>query len=195
MDYVAIFSEYGAPIAVIALAASVLGGAISAALTSWITYRRERQMDNRKKAMEVYDECLDALTRFRRNPSLALDDDYYIGLMGLSTKVYAYGGKDVSDAMRTFLESLKAHLQQYEDETSEIQELYWLPEHVDVDSKTGEEEVVSGAPRIDPNQYEAQLQGARNASIPTYAKAKEYVDPVVEAIRTAICPKFSKKGF
>lgn len=195
MDFVSALDEHGTTVAVIAFLASILGGALSALITSWITYRHERRLENRKKALEIYDKCLEILGLFRKDPSLALDNDYYIELMGLSTKVKAYGGEDVSKAMSTFLDSLKTHHQRYEGKVAEIDALYLLPKHEMTDQATGEIETVSEAPSIGADQYEALIRNAQSASTPTHEKAAKYVDPVIEAIRKSLRPKLSNKGF
>ena len=195
MDFVTAFTEHGLILALIGFCASILGGVISSLVTSWITYRHERYMENRKKALEVYDECLELLGSFRRRPSLALDDQFYIELMGIGSKVKAYGSRNVSDAMQVFLESLEKHLYQYQNQIDKIEALYWLPEHEEVDSSTGEAQVVSGGPRIDPDQYEALEEDARATSTPTQGMAKKYAAPVVNAISKSLRPLLSKKGF
>lgn len=195
MNYVSVLDEHGTAVAVIAFLASILGGALSALITSWITYRHERRIENGKKALEIYDKCLEILGLFRKDPSLALDNDYYIELMGLSTKVKAYGGEDVSNAMSMFLDSLEAHHQRYEDAIAEIDVHYLLSEHEMTDPVTGEVETVSEAPSIKSDQYEALIHDARSVSTPTHEKAAKYVDPVIEAIRKSLRPKLSNKGF
>lgn len=195
MDFVTTFTEHGLALALVGFCASILGGVISSLLTSWITYRHDRYMENRKKALEVYDECLENLGSFRRKPSLALDDQFYIELMGISSRVKAYGDRNVSDAMQVFLESLETHLYQYQNKIDKIEELYWLPEHEEVDPSTGRTQVVSGGPCIDPDQYKALEKDARATSTPTPGMAKKYADPVVNAISKSLRPVLSKKGF
>lgn len=186
MDLPGIFMQYGPEATFVSALASIAAGIISSIATSWITYRRERHFENRKKAFEVYDECLEALGRFRRNPSLALEDQFYIELMGLSAKVGAYGHKRVRNKMSSFLEHLKSHYSAYKRELDSIEETYCMPEHFETNRETERSEVVSAAPSIDPMQYNSFLEQAKVKHIPSHSEAKEYADSVVQAIARSL---------
>lgn len=195
MELYNLFAEHGIGAVILALIGSVVGGVFSALLTSSITYRHEKMLSNRTNALKTYDSCLELVGLFRQDPSLALNKEYLVKVMGASVKVGAYCGHDVYDAMSKYLKQLNQIYSQFESEKQKEINQYWDEPHIELDPSTGEEVLVGGGPTIDQIKIENIIESLRKQIIPSNLKAKQYCDPVVEAISKSLKPIASTRGF
>lgn len=76
---------------------AVVAALLSSAITSFFSYRfavqREHKTRKDEKAFDAYDGVLSVLSEFRVQPSLALDDEFYLKLMRISVNLKLYGNK------------------------------------------------------------------------------------------------------
>lgn len=163
---------------------SALAALLSAAITSYCSYRlavrRERLSRNAEKAFDTYDKALSILSEFRIKPSLALEDDYYLRLMGLSVSLRAYGNKKVYDAMEGTFDKIKMYHEQFSEEIRLIEEqcVDWDKAE---DPSTGE---VVDVPILLCPEYEHDklCKDAKQRNTPSQHAAKEIVDSFADKL-------------
>ncbi len=175
----------------IVLSSALISAIVSSVISNILAYRQMRYERNEDKALEVYDECLSVLGEFRCNPSLVLDDEYIIRLMGLSPKLKAYGKKEVYEAASEFFNCANETFRNWQDAKSELESQYWV-----------EESRLDSSGEIDTTYYCTNQTGFDNAYeatkrrlIPNFCEAKRQVDKVSEAIFESTKVRFSSRRY
>lgn len=163
---------------------AVVAALLSSAITSFFSYRfaiqREHKTRKDEKAFDAYDEVLSALSEFRVQPSLALDDKFYLKLMKLSVNLKLYGNKNIYTATEKAFNDIKKYYKNYSDCISKIEDEY-LEWNEDEDPVTGEP--VDIPTLLCPSYlYDELCKKAKQNHTPTHRQAKEIVDSFLENI-------------
>lgn len=173
------------------LSSALLSAIVSSAISNILAYRRMRYERNEEKALEVYDECLSTLGEFRCKPSLVLDDEYIIRLMGLSPKLKAYGKQEVYDAISNFFEFANEQYKSWQETKSQLEDCYWREEsHLDSSG-----EIDTSYYCADPTRFNEEYALRREQHTPSFTEAKGQVDNVSNAISESLKVQFSSRRF
>ena len=101
---------------------AILSSVITAFASHVLAVKREKRQRVIEKKLEVYDRALTLLAELRSNPSRALDDDYYLQLMGLSTSMRAYGSNATYKTLRNAFSELQGIYRDYRACLAKIEE-------------------------------------------------------------------------
>lgn len=157
---------------------------LSSAITSYFSYRfavqREHKARKAEKAYDAYDKVLSALSEFRVQPSLALDDRFYLRLMKLSVNLKLYGNKNIYCATEKAFNNIKRYYTNYINCINKIKDEY-LEWNEDEDPVTGEQ--VDVPTLLCPDYlFDDLCKKAEIDYTPTHKQAKEIVDGFLEDI-------------
>lgn len=163
---------------------AVVAALLSSAITSFFSYRfavqREHKTRKDEKAFDAYDGVLSVLSEFRVQPSLALDDEFYLKLMRISVNLKLYGNKHIYSATENAFNNIKRYYTNYSACITKIEDEY-LEWNEDEDPVTGEP--VDIPTLLCPDYlYDDLCKKAKQNYTPTHKQAKEIVDTFLDNI-------------
>ena len=167
------------------LQSQLFSTALLSVMTAWITAKitshRELIKSYREKRGEVYSELFKLLDAFRKDPAIALDDDFYFEMMELSNRIHVYGPKKVLSSLVQMLNELRKRCNQYNQVTAEIKSKH-LHFDEEFDEATGEMQYCEWMD-CDPDEIDSLYDEEKRKMMPSPREAKELVEPVLDALR------------
>lgn len=161
-------------------AITFVGSILVAWFTAWRTSRSEVLKTYRQKRIAIYDDLLAFLDSFRRNPDLALDEEFYSQSLVLSNHLRVYGSKAVVSAIKAMTESLYSDYYSYQGALNQlyVEHTRRIPYQSDPEQAPDYVEQIDDPETLD--QLEDEL---RNRYRKTQSEAFDLINPVLQSIQ------------